>query len=183
MKRVLILILAMLMFALPALAEPMSGLAFTTEPGEDGSLVFYFEDLTLRLPPEWKDKVLGVPFGNSLGFYHRASYEKYLEEGIENGGFLFSLGASVNTSFSELPSFKYLGFSEISCMNYYMELPSDYPAYMGDESIRAEYDAMFAQVDQVAQSVVIYGPDAAPQADAEPQAGATDDAGQGNKHL
>ena len=180
MKRVFTLILAMLLLALPVLAEPMTGLAFTTDVAEDGSLVFYFEDLSLRLPAEWKDKVLGVPNGNSLSFYHRASYENYMAEGIENGGFLFSLGASVNTSFSELPSYKYLGFSDISCMNYYLELPSDYPAYMGDEAVRAEYDAMSAQIDQVAESVVIYGEDtAAPQTEPEP----TDDGGQGNKHL
>ena len=192
MKRIFILILALMLIALPSLAEPMTGLAFTTGTAEDGSLMFYFEDLSLRLPADWQEKVLAEPSGNSLAFYHRASYEKYLEEGLENGGFLFSLGASVNSSFSELPAFEYLGFSEISCMNYYLELPSDYPAYMGDEAVRAEYDAMYAQIGQIAQDAVIYGEDtAAPQDDVEatddtaPQddVEATDDAGQGNQHL
>lgn len=193
MKRVLILILAMLMLALPVMAEPMTGLAFTTDVAEDGSLIFYFEDLTLRLPAEWQDKVVGLPSENGLGFYHRASYEKYLEEGIENGGFLFSLGASVDSSFSDLPAFEYLGFSDISYMNYYIVLPSDYPAYAADESIRAEYDAMYAQVGQVVDSVVIYSAedaapapnDSAPATDA-PATDAPADAApatDGNRHL
>lgn len=185
MKRIFILILALMLIALPTLAEPMTGLAFTTGTAEDGSLMFYFEDLSLRLPADWQEKVLAEPSGNSLAFYHRASYEKYLEEGLENGGFLFSLGASVNSSFSELPAFEYLGFSEISCMNYYLELPSDYPAYMGDEAVRAEYDAMYAQIGQIAQDAVIYGEDtAAPQDDVEAMDDAMpqDDA-QGNQHL
>ena len=181
MKRAFILILAMLMLALPVLAEPMTGLAFTTDVADDGSLIFYFEDLTMRLPASWDEKVVGLPGPSGLAFYHRASYEKYLEEGIENGGFLFSLGACVNSSFSELPSFEYLGFSEISCMNYYFELPSDYPAYMGDESIRAEYDAMHAQIDDIVKSVVIYGPDDEEAAPAQDDS-APADSGQGNKH-
>ena len=40
MKRAFILILAMLMLALPVLAEPMTGLAFTTDVANDGSLIF-----------------------------------------------------------------------------------------------------------------------------------------------
>lgn len=165
MKRLIATILALLLIVLPAFAFA-AGLEFTTETLQDGSLVFHFDDLSLTLPSGWADKVLAMPTGSGLSFYQRESYERYQVEGLEGGGFLFSLGASVNGSFSELPSFKYLGFSEKSAMNYYFVLPTDYPAYMED-SVRAEYDAMSAQVEAIAQSVVIYGEEATQEAVAE----------------
>lgn len=167
MKRIIPLILAALLFALPALAEPMTGLAFTTDVTEDGSLMFHFEDLSLRLPADWQEKVLAMPDEGGLSFYHRASYERYQQENLDAGGFLFALGASVDNSFSDLPAFKYLGFSEISCMNYYLRLPSDYPAFMDDEAVRAEYDAMYAQIDQIAADAEIYGESASAARDSD----------------
>ena len=41
-------------------------------------------------------------------------------------------------------------------LNYYLELPSDYPAYTGDDAVRAEYDEMYAQIDEVAAGVTFY---------------------------
>ena len=87
-------------------------------------------------------------------FYQKASYDAYEKEGME-GGRLFTIGASVNSSFSELPSFEYIGFDEDSCMNYYAELPTDYQAYMGDASIQAEYDALWSQVKDVIAGIRI----------------------------
>ena len=149
MKRILALALTLLIVcALPALAD----FGFREESLSDGSVICHFEDFDITLPAGWEDKALMVDGDDGLGFYHAESYMKYLEEDIEGGGFLFKLGASVNGSFSELPSFKYLGYSENSAMNYYMQLPSDYPAWMGDEAIRAEYDEMYAQIDAIAAS-------------------------------
>ena len=159
MKKCIALLLALLLAILPAaLAD---GLSFTTDTLQDGSLVFYFDDLSLTLPAGWAEKALAVPTDNGLSFYQRDSYERYAAEGIEGGGFLFSLGASVNGSFSELPAFRYLGYSEKSAMNYYFVLPTDYPAY-NEEAARAEYDAMHAQVEQIAQSAVVYGEETEP---------------------
>lgn len=168
MKRIIACLLALMLLALPAALA--AGLDFTTETLADGSLVFKFDDLSLTLPADWADKVLAIPGEGGLSFYHRASYERYAAEGIDGGGFLFSLGASVNGSFSQLPAFTYLGFCEQSAMNYYLQLPSDYPAYMED-AVRAEYDAMYAQIDAIAQSAVIYGDKAPaqPQDNAQPQ--------------
>lgn len=154
MKRFLILMLALLIVALPALAET-SSFGYYDDVLEDGSLIYYFEDLSLQLPAEWAGKLYVEESGNGASFYQKASYEKYKEEGLGGGGFLFSLGASVNDSFTELPAYAYLGFCEDSCMNYYLQLPSDYPAYMQDD-IRAEYDAMSAQIDYVVEHVDIY---------------------------
>jgi len=155
MKKMFSLLIALLLIALPALAEPMSNLDYTDDLLPDGSPIYYFPELSLTLPADWNGKVMAVAEEGRTAFYQRASYEKYQEEGIEGGGFLFALGACVDRSFSELPAFKYIGFSEQSAMNYFLELPSDYPAYT-DDAIRAEYDAMHAQIDWVAEHAVIY---------------------------
>lgn len=155
MKRFITLMLALILFALPALAEPMGQFDYVDDLTETGAPIYYFEDLSLQLPVEWLGKVIVFANENSASFYQRDSYDKYLEEGLEGGGFLFSLGACVNDSFTELPSYKYLGFSENSCMNYYIELPTDYPAYM-DDAIRAEYDMMSSQIEYIVEHVDIY---------------------------
>ena len=165
MKRLTALLLALLALALPALAEPMALLDYTDDILEDGSPIYYFQELSLKLPADWRGKVMAMPGEGGVRFYHVASHEKYAAEGVEGGGFLFMLGASVNGSFSQLPRFEYLGFSEASAMNYYLQLPSDYPAYPED-GIRAEYDAMSAQIDDVVQNVEFYPGTGAEKADA-----------------
>lgn len=171
MKRLTALLLALLLLSLPAMAEPMSALDYTDDILEDGSPIYYFQELSLKLPADWRGKVMAMPEQGGVSFYQIASYEKYQAEGISGGGFLFRLGASVNNSFSQLPSFEYLGFSEASAMNYYLELPSDYPAYT-DDGIRTEYDAMAARIDEVVQNVQFYPGTGAEKADdAGPAAG------------
>ena len=156
MKRLIALILALMLCALPALAE----LWYTDDILEDGSLIYYFEDLSLTLPASWAGKVMAMEEETGTAFYHKASYEKYQEAG-EAGGLLFRIAASVDTSFEELPSFAYLGFSEQSAMNYYLELPSDMQAWMEDAGIAAEYEAMAADIDAVVEGANFYGQDAA----------------------
>ena len=156
MKRLFSLLIALLLIALPALAEPMSYLDYTDDLLPDGSPIYYFPELSLTLPADWGGKVMAVAEEGRTAFYQKASHERYRAEGLEGGGFLFALGASVNGSFSQLPAFEYIGFSEESALNYYLELPSDYPAYTGEEAVRAEYDAMAAQIDFVAEHAEFY---------------------------
>ena len=96
----------LLSFALPAAAEPapMGPFDYTDDLLEDGSPIYYFQELSLTLPPEWNGKVMALREVNGTSFYQKASYDKYQEEGINGGGFLFELSASVNGSFSELPA-------------------------------------------------------------------------------
>ena len=139
MKRFIVLLLTLAIMALPALAEP--------------ELVYRTEDVELHLPAAWAERILILPTPTGAAFYQKASYDKYLEEsGIEGGGYLFTLGGCVNNDFEDLPSFIYLGFCEDSAMNYYMELPTDYPAYMDDE-IRAEWDSMHNMMRGIAQGI------------------------------
>jgi len=153
MKKLLALLIALMLLSLSALAEPTDYLDYTEDILEDGSPIYDFPELSLRLPADWRDKVTAVRENGGTAFYQTGSYTRYKDEGIDGGGFLFALGVSKDGSFSALPAFRYLGFSEASALNYYLMLPTDYPAYMGDDAVRAEYDAMYAQLDDVAANV------------------------------
>ena len=167
MKRMMALVIVLMLCTLSALAE----LEYTESALSDGSPVYNFEELSLTMPASWAGKLTVIEEQGGAAFYQKASHDKYLEEGIEGGGFLFRLGASEHGGFSQLPAFEYLGFSETSKMNYYLELPSDYPAYSGDEAIRAEYDAMFADMDKVVAGVVFH--DESGASDVQEDAGPT----------
>ena len=140
MKRVILIALLILVLAMPALAE--------------AELIYRTDDVELHLPASWADKILILPDLNGATFYQKASYDRFMEDGLSGGGFLFSLGGSVNRSFEELPSYIYLGFCEDSAMNYFLDLPTDYPPYM-EEEIRAEWDEMENMVRGIAQGAVI----------------------------
>lgn len=155
MKRLFALLVALMLTVLPALADINPVLDYNDDIMEDGSPVYYFQELALHLPADWAGKVIAMPAGDGVSFYQRASYEKYQDEGLLGGGFLFSLGASVDAGFSQLPAFRYLGFSEDSNMNYFLALPTDYPPY-NETDIRAEYDAMCNQVEYVWDNVEFY---------------------------
>ena len=165
MKRLTALCIALILFITPVFTmpvfaepEPRSAFDYTDDILEDGSLIYYFEDLSLRMPAGWRGKLMVVQHESGVSFYQKASYEKYKEEDILTGGFLFQLSASVNQSFTSLPSFRYLGFSEKSAMNYYLRLPTDYPAY-NEPEIRAEYDKMYSQIDYVVDNAEFYDAD------------------------
>ncbi|MCR5596609.1 MAG: hypothetical protein K6G19_00385 [Lachnospiraceae bacterium] len=122
----------------------------------DGTYSYYFDEgVLITLDENWYQNTIVKIEEQGVTFYQKASHDAWEKEGYEEGGRLFTIGASVNTSFSELPSFEYIGFDEDTCMNYYAELPTDYPAYMGDESIRAEYDALWAEARDVIAGIQI----------------------------
>ncbi len=158
MKRFLALLIALVLLISPVYATSTTGsfFDFTDDILENGDLIYYFQEMSLQLPGEWRGKIMTEQLDNGVSFYQKSSHEKYLEEGIQNGGFLFQVGASVNQSFSQLPKFEYLGFCEESAMNYYLRLPTDYPAY-NEPDIREEYDKMAGQIDYVVKNVKFYG--------------------------
>ena len=156
MKRMIALLAALVLFALPCVAEPATPFDYTDDILEDGSPIYYFQDLSLTLPAEWAGKVMAMQEGEGAAFYQTASYEKYAAEGLEGGGFLFQLAACADESYKNLPAYEPVGWCERSGMNYYLILPSDYPAYMGDEDVRAEYDALSAQIGFVAEHAQFY---------------------------
>ena len=123
----------------------------------DGTYSYYFdqgEGVFVTMDEEWYKNTRVVIEDSGAAFYHSDSYNAYAGKGMK-GGRLFTIGASVNSSFQELPSFEYIGFDDEDFMNYYAELPTDYQAYMEDESIRAEYDALWAGVKDVIAGIRI----------------------------
>ena len=170
MKRLLLLIIAVLLITVPAFADSRTPYDYTDDILEDGRPIYYFRDLSLTLPASWRGRVMALQDDHGTSFYQTASYQKYQAEGGNKGGFLFRLSASVNSDFTQLPAYKYLGFSESSVLNYYLKLPTDYRAY-NDPDIRAEYDAMFNQIDDVADSAYFYPPLDEQQTEPEPTSG------------
>lgn len=68
---------------------------------------------------------------------------------------MFTLKACPDDSYKELPEYEYIGYDEAAGMNYYVQLPTDYRAYMRDEGIRAEYDALMSEVEDVLAGITI----------------------------
>lgn len=124
---------------------------------EDGTYSYYFtQGVTVTMDKFWYQHTRVIADDNGATFYHKASYEKYKEEGYE-GGRLFTLSASVNTDFKKLPSFTYIGFDEEACMNYFAVLPTDVQAWMEDENIRKEYEKLYRDVDDVIDGIELTG--------------------------
>ena len=124
----------------------------------DGTYAYAFPRVLISLDELWyrNTRVVTGENGSTFSFYHTGSYEAYAAEGLD-GGRLFTIGASVNTDFEELPGFVFLGFDEEDAMNYYAVLPTDYQAYMGDEEIRAQYDELWSGVEDVLDGILIKG--------------------------
>lgn len=121
---------------------------------EDGTYNYYFmQGLMVNMSKQWYQNTFVKADETSATFYHRASYEKYEEEGMENGGQLFTISYSVNTDFKDLNEMTYIGFDEETCFNYFAVKPTDYTAYASDSAVRSEYDALWSEVDDVIGSI------------------------------
>lgn len=157
MKRIVTLFLALLLAALPALAESADFSTFDHTYGHAGSdLLYYgFPDITLYMPLDWEGRITIEENKDGVAFFQSASYDKYLEAHVPNGGFLFELCASEDERFRELPAYAYLGYSENAGLHFYLLLPSDYPAWTEDAEIRAEYDEMAGQTDLIVEKAKI----------------------------
>lgn len=158
MKRLVVLTLVLL-FALSTLclAEEPSFSIFDYIIGSAGGgrFIYYdFPDISLYLPENWKDLYTVEERADSISFYQTASYDKFIEKGIPGGGFLFELAACEGLEYQHLPDYKYLGYSENAGLNFYLRLPSDYPAYP-EEEIMGEYNRMAEDVESIAEMAKI----------------------------
>ncbi len=162
MKRWISLVLALLLFALPALAENWNPYDYTDDITEDGCPIYYFADLSLKLPKSWRGKVFALRNDGGVAFFQEASYRRFEEIGKNGGGFLFQLYACEDESYRDrLPDYKDIGYSERSDTYYALVLPSEYDntGFGDDASALAEYDELFAQIDQVVENASIYPPE------------------------
>ena len=138
----------------PSKTEPSTFDYYEGQTANEKYLIYSFPYIKLYLPMEWKDLYLIDQKEDGVTFYHKASHEKYLEEGIKSGGFLFELCASEDESYKDLPAYEDLGYCEDAGLHFYLRLSSDYPAYM-DDTIKAEYDEMAAQIKDIIEKVKI----------------------------
>ncbi len=125
MKRFITLMLILLLTA-TAIAETndFSPYDYVTGTSADGIFLCYeFPDISLCLPASWEGRFAVAPDEGGVAFYHTASHEKFLEEGLEDGGFLFRLCASEDEDFRDLPAYAYLGYSENAGLHFYLTLP------------------------------------------------------------
>ena len=156
MKRLIILLVILLIAVMPAVAEftPYDYHIMYTANGN--YVVYDFPDVMLYIPIEWEDAITVEQTDTGIAFFQTASYDKFLEDGLPKGGFLFKLRASVDEGFRELPEYEYIGFSENAGLHFYLSMPSDYQAYVYDDDIRAEYDAMNKQIAGIAEMAKIH---------------------------
>lgn len=138
-------------------ADGSEYMEFTDNELVDGSLIYYFKELAITLPADWKGKFDIEINGNNATFYHKASREKWMTSNGTDGGKLFTLSCSVNDDFAELPDFSYIGFSDESAMNYFMIFPTDVQAYMDDNTIAEEFQQMNSEIDFVKENARMLG--------------------------
>ena len=156
MKRLIALLVLVLIAVTPALAEftPYDYHVMYTANGK--YVVYDFPDVMLYIPIEWEDAITVEQTDTGVAFFQTASCEKFLEDGLPKGGFLFKLRSSKDESFRELPEYEYIGYSENAGLHFYLSMPSDYQAYVYDADIRAEYDAMNKQIAGIAGMAKIH---------------------------
>ena len=76
----------------------------------DGTYSYYFnQGITVTMPEEWYQNTFVKAEIGQAAFYHKDSYEKYQESGIDDGGKLFTIAYSVNSSFKDLEEMTYIG--------------------------------------------------------------------------
>ncbi len=121
---------------------------WTYEEYQDGSAQFCFDDLLIvKIPSSWKDKYflyLEDEESNTISFYHKASYDKYMEAYGSPGGHLFTIGYFPDKSYEQAPHYLYLGLAEDGY--YAMLLPTDVQGWMEDPEIWAEWQMMNSEM-------------------------------------
>ena len=149
------------MTALVMMAVPMTAFAgdfedFYDYQAENGKFVYYFENgVKLEMPEDWYQNVTVEAEESYVTFYHKDSYEKYKKDGYDAGGELLKIGCSVNTDFKDNPGYEYIGFDEEEALNFYYSTPTDYQAYTKDADVKAEFDQLLGELDEVCDSITL----------------------------
>ena len=149
------------MTALAVMVVPMTAFAgdfedFYDYQAENGKYIYYFENgIKLEMPEDWYQNVTVEAEESYVTFYHKDSYEKYKKDGYDAGGELLKIGCSVNTDFKDNPGYEYIGFDEEEALNFYYSTPTDYQAYTKDTDVKAEFDQLLGELDEVCDSITL----------------------------
>ena len=123
-------------------------------PAEDGKTIFLFNEVFITLPADWTGRYDIKINERSISFYQSLSRSLWnSREGFE-GGLLFSLGYSETEDFRNLPSYDELGKGSEGY--YYLIYPTDYQAYQKIDTAKDEYDAMWKEINTVAENSYVF---------------------------
>lgn len=122
---------------------------YTVTTNRDGNIEYVFNGvLVVDLPADWEGKYTVDANEDGVAFYHTASYELWEENYGFGGGVLFWLGSSDDDSYTELPSYRYLGWTKDGG-SYYMGFATDVQGYMEDDAAMREFMDLMEGMDFV----------------------------------
>lgn len=113
-----------------------------------GEESYTWEEITITIPSDWKDKYILTEDENGFFFYQKASYEK-----MEGMGYLCGFvkdSAWMNYGTGET----LLAYTEDDVL-YYLMQPTDVPCDVEDEEISTEYFGMAKDISMMAASIEI----------------------------
>ena len=123
-------------------------------PTEDGGTIFLFNEVFITIPADWAGRYDIKINERSISFYQSLSRSLWnSREGYE-GGLLFSLGYSETEDFRNMPSYDELGKG--SDGYYYLIYPTDYQAYQKITTAKSEYDAMWKEINYIAENSYLF---------------------------
>ena len=120
---------------------------YTLANMDSGEIVLAVGDVFFILPADWARKYDIVANNNGVSIYHTLSRWAWNNREGYEGGLLFSLGFSETEDFRNLPSYLEIGQAENGW--YYVIYPTDYQAYEQIPNAKAEYDAMWKEMDGI----------------------------------
>lgn len=165
---VAIIVASLLTIGLSASASANGFEEFNDYFNEDGTYSYYFDQgITITMPEEWYQNTIVNAYEDRVIVCHKDSYEKWAENGQENGGRLFTIAYSVNHGFRDLDEMTYIGYDEEEMLNYYATKPTDYQAYAPDPEMKAEYDKLFSTSDDIIANIKINSNERAASGEAE----------------
>ena len=119
---------------------------------EDGTYSYYFyQGVTVNVDEDFYQAADVDCYEDRAVFYHKASREKYEEEGAADGGTLFTLYTTdeeEDVDEAPVPT-TFVGYDGEEELYYYVVYPSDVQAYYEDEDIMNEYQELFAKVEGI----------------------------------
>ena len=120
---------------------------YTLANMDSGEIVLVVGDVFFILPADWAGKYDIVARENGVSIYHTLSRWGWNNREGYEGGLLFSLGFSETEDFRNLPSYLEIGQAKDGW--YYVIYPTDYQAYEKIPTAKAEYDAMWKEMDEI----------------------------------
>lgn len=125
----------------------------TTARDTNNNICINFDEVEVTLPSDWAGKCRMVTSADHVSFYHIASNDNYKAEGSEYGGWLFDITFSTDHDYVNYANYMEIGQTEEGY--YYATFPTDVQAYLDDAAIASEYFALYADIDDVKDSMFL----------------------------